>query len=104
MRRGYSTGVSDPGVLDSGCRVADRAQADRERGLSGTSTMRRSFATSAIILTVVWAAERDGRTLWVGGQHWARSPIVAHHQESDSYENLVAVVFALFAVVLLAMC
>ena len=32
MRRGYSTGVSRPGVLDSGCHVADRAQAELGRG------------------------------------------------------------------------
>jgi hypothetical protein len=32
MRGGYSTGVSRPGILDTGCHVADRAQAERERG------------------------------------------------------------------------
>src|SRR5215467_9049804 len=58
MRRGYSTGVSRPGVLDSGCEP----------------------------LSV------RGRTLWVGGQYCARSSIVAHHQESDNYEYLFAVV------------
>jgi hypothetical protein len=32
MRRGCSTGVSRQGVLDSGCHVADRAQAEQGRG------------------------------------------------------------------------
>jgi len=32
MRRGCSTGVSRQGVLDSGCHVADRAQAELGRG------------------------------------------------------------------------
>ena len=32
MRRGYSTGVSRQGVLDSGCHIADRAQAEQGRG------------------------------------------------------------------------
>jgi hypothetical protein len=32
MRRGCSIGVSHRGVLDSGCHVADRAQAEQERG------------------------------------------------------------------------
>ena len=44
MRRGNSTGVSRPGVLDSGCRVADRAQAERERVLFRTSTIRAAGA------------------------------------------------------------
>jgi len=32
MRRGCSTGVGRKGVLDSGCHVADRAQAEQGRG------------------------------------------------------------------------
>jgi hypothetical protein len=32
MRRGCSTGVTSQGVLDSGCHVADRAQAEQGRG------------------------------------------------------------------------
>jgi len=37
MRRDCSTGVSRQGVLDSGCHVADRAQAEKGQGRAARS-------------------------------------------------------------------